>query len=123
VPGVSVAAAIIECMFDTLPLDPAAFSDADDAAVVAAIEDWARIEAAAGARRLARDTPTRAATSVTVAPANTNRTASNRCSTTDNATSTNPDLPSPTPPRGHHTQVAEDRPVSSINWHRTSGYT
>src|ERR1700693_2176782 len=63
VPGVSVAAAIIECMFDTLPLDPAAFSDADDAAVVAAIEDWARIEAAAGARRLARDTPTRAATS------------------------------------------------------------
>jgi hypothetical protein len=50
---VSVAAAIIECMFDTLPLDPAAFSDADDAAVVAAIEDWARVEAAAGARRLA----------------------------------------------------------------------
>ena len=45
-----MAAAIIECMFDTLPLDPAAFSDADDAAVVAAIEDWARIEAAAGAQ-------------------------------------------------------------------------
>ncbi|MDT5365697.1 MAG: hypothetical protein QOC62_128 [Mycobacterium sp.] len=52
-PGVSVSAAIIECMFDTLPLDLAAFSDADDAAVVAAIEDWARVEAAAGARRLA----------------------------------------------------------------------
>ena len=44
---------MIECMFDTLPLDPAAFSDADDAAVVAAIEDWAQVEAAAGARRLA----------------------------------------------------------------------
>jgi Domain of unknown function (DUF222) len=44
---------MIECMFDTLELGPAAFSDADDAAVVAAIEDWARIEAAAGARRLA----------------------------------------------------------------------
>ncbi len=49
----SVAVYIIECMFDTLPLDPAAFSDADDAAVVAAIEDWALVEAAAGARRLA----------------------------------------------------------------------
>jgi hypothetical protein len=48
-----VAAAMIECMFDTLPLDPAVFSDADDAAVVAAIEDWAQVEAAAGARRLA----------------------------------------------------------------------
>src|SRR5208282_4181308 len=22
-------------------------------------------------------------------------------------------------PRGHRTQVAEDRPVSSVNWHRT----
>jgi hypothetical protein len=44
---------MIECMFDILPLDPAAFSDADDAAVVAAIEDWAQVEAAAGARRLA----------------------------------------------------------------------
>jgi hypothetical protein len=43
--------------------------------------------------------------------------ASNRCSTTDNATNTNPDLPSPTPPRGHRTQVAEDRPMSSVNWH------
>jgi hypothetical protein len=30
-------------MFDTLELGPAAFSDADDAAVVAAIEDWARV--------------------------------------------------------------------------------
>jgi hypothetical protein len=27
--------------------------------------------------------------------------------------------PSPTPPRGHRTQVAEQRPVSSVNWHRT----
>jgi hypothetical protein len=39
-------------MFDTPRLDPAALSDADDAAVVAAIEQWAREEAAAGARRL-----------------------------------------------------------------------
>ena len=39
-------------MFDTSRLDPAALSDADDAAVVAAIEQWAREEAAAGARRL-----------------------------------------------------------------------
>ena len=64
------------------------------------------------------DIPVLAATSVTVAPANTKRTASNRCSTTDNATSANPDLPSPMPPRGHRTQVAEQRPVSSLNWHR-----
>lgn len=36
-----------------------------------------------------QDTPTWTATSVTEAPANTIRTASNRCSTTDNATSAN----------------------------------
>src|SRR5262245_26984575 len=66
-----------------------------------------------------RDTPTRTATSVTDAPANTARTASNRCSTTDNATSTNPDLPKPDAPRGHHAQVAEERPLSSVYWHRT----
>ena len=37
---------IIECMFDT-------FADADDGAIVAAIEESARVEAAVGARRLA----------------------------------------------------------------------
>jgi hypothetical protein len=40
-----------------------------------------------------RDTPVAAATSVTVAPANTARTASRRCSTTDNTTSANLGLP------------------------------
>ncbi len=43
--------------------------------------------------RLTRDTPTAAATSVTVAPANTARTASNRCSTTDNDNQRHPRPP------------------------------
>lgn len=30
-----------------------------------------------------------------------------------------PTSPSPTPSRGHRTQIAEDRPVSSVNWHTT----
>lgn len=41
----------IESMFDNL--DPRALSSAEDAAVVGAIGDWARAEAAAAARRLA----------------------------------------------------------------------
>src|SRR5262249_13782111 len=69
-----------------------------------------------------RDTPTRTATSVTDAPANTARTASNRCSTTDNATSTNPDLPKPDAPPGHHAQVAEERPLSRVYWRRTANH-
>ena len=40
-------------MFDDLPLQPAALRDAADDAVAAAVEGWARVEAAAGARRLA----------------------------------------------------------------------
>ena len=40
-------------MFDSLGMDRVTLSDADDAAVVAAIEESARVEAAAGARRLA----------------------------------------------------------------------
>lgn len=40
-------------MFERLPLALEAYRDADDAALVEAIEDWARVEAAAGARRLA----------------------------------------------------------------------
>jgi hypothetical protein len=40
-----------------------------------------------------RDTPTGAATSTTVAPAKTARTASKRFSATDNTTSANPGLP------------------------------
>ncbi|MBE1604846.1 hypothetical protein HEB94_001694 [Actinopolymorpha pittospori] len=40
-----------------------------------------------------RDTPTAVAASVTVVSAKTARTASRRCSTTDNAASANPDLP------------------------------
>ncbi|MFZ0832923.1 MAG: DUF222 domain-containing protein, partial [Mycobacterium sp.] len=40
-------------MFETLPLALEALGDADDAALVAAVEGWARVEAAAGARRLA----------------------------------------------------------------------
>ncbi len=43
---------ILEHMFDKSPPEPAALRRADDAAVVTAIEEWARIEAAAGARRL-----------------------------------------------------------------------
>jgi hypothetical protein len=39
-------------MFDSLPPEPDALRSADDATVVAAIEEWARIEAAASARRL-----------------------------------------------------------------------
>ena len=43
---------MIECMFDSLAAGPLELSDAEDAAVVAAITEWARIEATAGARRL-----------------------------------------------------------------------
>jgi Domain of unknown function (DUF222) len=39
-------------VFDSLPPEPDALSSADDATVVAAIEEWARIEAAVSARRL-----------------------------------------------------------------------
>jgi hypothetical protein len=39
-------------MFESLPPEPEALRRRNDAAVVAAIEEWARIEAAAGARRL-----------------------------------------------------------------------
>jgi hypothetical protein len=39
-------------MFDELPPGPASLGRADDAAVVAAIEEWARLEAAVSARRL-----------------------------------------------------------------------
>jgi hypothetical protein len=48
--------------------------------------------------RLSRN-PNLSRNSVTEAPANTARTASNRCSTTDNATSANPGLLSPTTSR------------------------
>ena len=41
-------------MFDTGLPEPEALSRADDATVVAAIEEWARAEAAAGARRFMR---------------------------------------------------------------------
>ncbi|MFZ0831707.1 MAG: DUF222 domain-containing protein, partial [Mycobacterium sp.] len=39
-------------MFEVLPPEPLALRDADDETVVAAIEDWNRIEAAVSARRL-----------------------------------------------------------------------
>src|SRR5271156_4367986 len=48
----------------------------------------------------------------TAAPANTNRTASNRCSTTDNATSTNPDLPKCRTATGVKRQLAQNRQAS-----------
>ncbi len=44
---------MIERMFGTVPLDVKELAAADDAAVVSAIEGWARWEAQAGARRLA----------------------------------------------------------------------
>ncbi len=50
----SVTSAKIESMFDSaVELEPEALADADDDAVVAAIEGWARVTAAADARRLA----------------------------------------------------------------------
>ncbi len=52
-PDLSPSRSILEYMFDRLPGEPETLSHADDAAVVAAIEEWARLEAAAGARRLA----------------------------------------------------------------------
>jgi hypothetical protein len=68
-----------------------------------------------------------AATSVTVAPADTKRTASNRCSATDNATTTNPDLPSPTPrgeialrlPKTDRCRALTGTELSGISWRRT----
>lgn len=75
-----------------------------------------------------RDTPTCAATSVTDAPANTARTASNRCSTTDNATRAIPGLPSQTTSRNiadHEAaittqfQAPTDTALSSTYRHRT----
>lgn len=44
---------IIESMFDKLPLGPEALGDAEDAALIDAVGGWARLEAAAAARRLA----------------------------------------------------------------------
>jgi hypothetical protein len=43
---------ILEHVFDIVPPEPEALRGADDEAVVAAIEEWNRIEAAANARRL-----------------------------------------------------------------------
>jgi hypothetical protein len=63
--------------------------------------------------------PDRAATSVTEAPANTARTASNRCSTADNTTSTNPGL-RPTTSAEHRRPEGRTRDgVSSCYWHAT----
>jgi hypothetical protein len=47
-----VHATILEHVFDTLPPEPEALRRADDDALVDAIEEWARIEGAASARRL-----------------------------------------------------------------------
>lgn len=49
---VSVGPVILEHVFDSPPPGPETLADADDASVVAAIEEWARLESAAGARRL-----------------------------------------------------------------------
>lgn len=49
----SAGRTIIESMFDALPTDLPDLPDADDPTVAAAIAGWARIEAAAAARRLA----------------------------------------------------------------------
>ena len=58
-------------------------------------------------------------TSVTVAPANTARTASNRCSTTDNTTSAKPGLPTTRTPHGDAGDQAAEPAVSTMSWHET----
>ena len=58
---------------------------------------------------LCRDTPTRAATSVTGTPAATARTARYRCSTTDTSTSANPGLPPPDARKRRVNRKAESR--------------
>ena len=73
----------------------------------------------AGDHSVDRCTPTRTATSTTSAPANTARTASRRCSTTDKTTRANPGLLNPDAPRRRRAQAGRNRPLSQISW-RTS---
>jgi hypothetical protein len=77
-----------------------------------------------------RETPMAAATSVTVAPDRTARTASNRCSTTDNATSANlgpPHQRRPAErsrseaPNAAQCQASAGGRMSSLTRHRASG--